>query len=173
MLPPSPVAPRPAVALLADLNMELSVAVASEAYVREAAHVFQGLDLGGLLVLPTMQRTTVELVAFDAEADAQKDSCLEKFFAIAAELCAALAARGHWADYIDPASGLPMLTPDCNKVFNEVQSAQLLLGYAVMDANCCKIICHPAWGSSVYPASILTTAPQDEVLALARTYLEV
>ena len=84
-----------------------------------------------------------------------------------------------------------MLTPDCNKVYSEVQGAQSLLGYrwelrqdhiqlycndydcyrrrlwwSVMNASCCKILLHPKYGSAVYPASMFTTAPKDVVLRL-------
>ena len=40
--------------------------------------------------------------------DAEKDALLERFFAFARAACDALAAQGHWADYIDPCSGLPV-----------------------------------------------------------------
>jgi hypothetical protein len=35
------------------------------------------------------------------------------------ELCKRIRSLGFWADYIDPCSGLPMLTKDCNKVYSE------------------------------------------------------
>jgi len=59
-----------------------------------------------------------------------------------------------------------MLTKDANKVFSEVDSAQQLLGYNVQNCGCCKILLHPKWGSSVYPASIFTNAPVSDVKAL-------
>lgn len=34
-----------------------------------------------------------------------------------------------------------------NIVYNEVQSAQVLLGYRIMNAGCCKVLLHPQWGS--------------------------
>lgn len=53
---------------------------------------------------------------------------------------------------------------DGQKVFSEVQCAELLLGYQVMNAGCCKIILHPQWNSAVYPATIFTNAPSELVL---------
>ena len=38
----------------------------------------------------------------------EKDELLERFFAFARHVCAALRDQGHWADYIDPCSGLPV-----------------------------------------------------------------
>jgi Methylmalonic aciduria and homocystinuria type D protein len=50
-----------------------------------------------------------------------------------------------------------------NKVFSEVDSAQQLLGYSVMNAGCCKVLLHPQWGSAVYPATIFARAPEEVV----------
>jgi hypothetical protein len=57
-----------------------------------------------------------------------------------------------------------MLNQTCNKVFSEVDGAQQLLGYSVMNAGCCKVLLHPQWGSAVYPASIFTKAPSAVVV---------
>ena len=40
--------------------------------------------------------------------ESEKDALLERFFAFARHVCAALRDQGHWADYIDPCSGLPV-----------------------------------------------------------------
>ena len=73
---------------------------------------------------------------------------------------------GYWADYIDPCSGLPMLTEGCNKVFSEVDCMEVVLGYKSMNCGCCKVLLHPRWGSFVYPATIMTTAPTEALLNL-------
>jgi hypothetical protein len=38
-----------------------------------------------------------------------------------------------------------------------------LLNYECTNVGCCKIVMHPKWGSSVYPASLFAIAPEDEV----------
>jgi hypothetical protein len=74
-------------------------------------------------------------------------------------VCAELEAGGHWADYIDPCSGLPMVHRDTGAVYGEVEALCALLGYQSQNAGCCKIVLHPRWGSSVYPASLFARAP--------------
>jgi len=76
-----------------------------------------------------------------------------------------LDSLGYWADYIDPCSGLPMVNRDSGSVYGEVQALVSLLGYQTQNAGCCKIVLHPRWGSSVYPASIFTKATIDAVKA--------
>ncbi len=175
------------------INIELSLHKPSNAYKNELNHIFPALNekLEEILVIPTMQKTCIELVNWGDVADKgihsltihtfitysfvyapEKDNCLESFFVVAKLLCTELIALGHWADYIDPCSGLPMITPDCNKVFDEVQSAQVLLKYSIMNANCCKILLHPKYGSAVYPATIFTTAPTDVVTAMLSKHLK-
>lgn len=39
-----------------------------------------------------------------------------QFMDFAKDFCQKIRREGYWADYIDPCSGLPMLTRGCNKV---------------------------------------------------------
>ena len=91
----------------------------------------------------------------------------------AQELTSRIHALGYWADYIDPCSGLAVITANSNKVYSEVDGMQTLLNYRVLNAGFCKVLLHPVWGSAVYPASIFTTAPQETVAELLQSYLPI
>ena len=52
-----------------------------------------------------------------------------------------------------------VLTPHCTRPYSEVAGFEHLLRYKTQNAGCCKILLHPRWGSSCYPATIFTTAP--------------
>lgn len=69
-------------------------------------------------------------------------------------------------DFIDPCSGLPMITLNCNKVYSEVDGMECLLGFKAYSAGFCKILTHPVWGSAVYPATIFLHAPRDCIIRL-------
>ena len=156
-------------------SIEVAVHETRKAFQREVEFVLPGVPLAGdekegsgaglLLAISTMQQARFDLVQVGDDIEQEKDRLLETFMAFARELCEKLIAKGHFADYIDPCSGLPMLTKDANKVFSEVDSAEQLLGYGVMNAGCCKVLLHPAWGSAVYPATVFTTAPVADVTA--------
>ncbi|GAB5035059.1 Hypothetical protein NocV09_02300740 [Nannochloropsis oceanica] len=120
---------------------------------------------GQLLILPTIQRSRVDTVRFGVDVEEEKDRCLEYFADFARPLCESLRSQGHWADFIDPCSGLPMMTPHCTRPYNEVAGFEHLLRYTTQNAGCCKILLHPRWGSSCYPATIFTTAPLENVQA--------
>jgi hypothetical protein len=151
-------------------TLEISAHECRKAFLSELENLLPGIDLTTnphpMLVLPTMQHAHKDLVGMGEQIEQEKDRCLETFMRFAQNLCARLVDMGYFADYVDPCSGLVMLTPNANKVFSEVDSAQQLLGYDVQNCGCCKVLLHPKWGSAVYPASIFTNAPICEVKAL-------
>jgi hypothetical protein len=143
--------------------MEVSMHQCRDAFLREMEMVLPGKPLENLLCVPTMQHAREDLVKVGDNIEVEKDRLLENFMAFAKEFCALIESKGHFADYIDPCSGLAMITREANKVYSEVDGAQQLLGYSVQNAGCCKILLHPNWSSAVYPASIFTTAPTELV----------
>lgn len=118
-----------------------------------------------VLILTTCQKSTVDLLNWDLDAAMEKDRMLDMFVSYAHELCAALRAKGHWADFTDPASGLLVLSPG-QRIWPEIQALERLRGYKMGQAGGCHILLHPRWGSKMYPASIFTDAPEQAVQGL-------
>ncbi|KAE8900879.1 hypothetical protein PF005_g14262 [Phytophthora fragariae] len=149
-------------------GFQVSVHACPRLMLRELKHVFpaqfqgKGSDAAVLAVL-TCQKSLMDLSQYGVDADKEKDRLLETFVAFAQQVVDALIARKYWADFIDPCSGLPMLTLLSNKVYSEVDGVELLLRYRCLSAGMCKILLHPAWGAAVYPASLFTTAPYEVV----------
>jgi hypothetical protein len=157
--------------------IEISVHTLPRPLQREFNHVFHDENLnvesihdGEFLVLPTNQRAREDLVGTGDHVELEKDRLLNVFFSFARNLCQRLTQAGYWADFIDPCSGLPMLTMNCNKVYSEVDGMECCLNYKCYNAGFCKILTHPKWGSSVYPASIFCYAPREAVIALVQSY---
>lgn len=119
-----------------------------------------------LLAIPTNQRAREDLVAVGDHIEREKDRLLNVFLDFGKYICEQLRAKGYWADYIDPCSGLPMISLNCNKVYSEVDGMECLLNYRAHNAGFCKILTHPKWGSAVYPATIFAHAPADVVRSL-------
>jgi hypothetical protein len=132
----------------------------------QLAAVFPGITAappagGGhpMVAVPTCQRAGVDLVATGEAVDDEKDRLLERFVAWAVAVCGRLSSAGYWCDYIDPCSGLPMMHKESQTPYSEVEGAALLLGYRTSNAGCCKVVLHPKWGTSVYPATLFARAP--------------
>lgn len=85
---------------------------------------------------------------------------------------ARLRELGHWADYIDPCSGLPMVEREQGGgscVYSEVDGALALRpGFRAQNAGCCKVLLHPKWGAAVYPATLFARAPAAALAEAAR-----
>jgi Methylmalonic aciduria and homocystinuria type D protein len=101
--------------------------------------------------------------------------------------------RGFWADFVDPCSGLVIRTPHARVVYPEVSittdllpcsctvtifmhfnfifqvdSVSLLLQYKTYDAGGCKVLSHPSWGTSVYPATLFVKAPVSVLIEILK-----
>lgn len=115
-----------------------------------------------VLIVTTCQHSKTELLSWDEDTCNEKDRLLEAFVDYAKQVCDAMRARGYWADYTDPASGLLVMSPG-QRVWPEIQSLERLLGYRMGQAAGCHILMHPKWGSRMYPATMFTDAPEDVI----------
>lgn len=147
-------------------GLEYHICTAPKRVLDQLASIFPGTRAAtDLLVVPTCQRSDVDLVTTGEKADAEKDRLLEQFVEWAVAVCGRLSSAGYWCDYIDPCSGLPMMHKETQTPYSEVEGLSLLLGYRTANAGCCKVILHPKWGSSVYPATLFARAPADALKA--------
>lgn len=124
------------------------------------------VDREDVLAIPTIQKSVMDIVQIGPDIEMEKDRCLEVFVEFASALCDEISKHGYWADYIDPCSGLPMLNKERAHHYNEVDGFQHLLRYQTQNAGCCKILLHPKYGSSCYPATLFTVAPKDLILQI-------
>jgi Methylmalonic aciduria and homocystinuria type D protein len=133
----------------------------------------QHIDECEFLALATNQYARVNLASIGVDVEEEKDVLLQRFVSFASAFCRRCHSAGYWADYLDPCSGLPMLSPGMPqyrhysfyKVYSEVDGMQALLSYRTYNAGCCKVLCHDAWGSHVYPATMFLYAPRTVVVA--------
>ena len=146
-----------------DVTFEVSIHTLPRLVASEIKAILPGVDSPtGMIAILTAQKSKYELVEWGDAVAKEKDDLLERFVAWASVVRQNVMTKGYWADYIDPCSGLPANT-DGNKIYGEVDGFQALLGYRTQNANCCKILLHPKWGSAVYPASMFTNAPADVI----------
>ena len=121
-------------------------------------------ELTGLLLVPCCQRARLDLLGMGGAVAAEKDRCLAVFVRWAAGVRARLAAAGRWCDWADPCSGLPAHTPS-SAPYPEVDTMEVLLRYRVDAAGACRVLLHPRWAGAVYPATLWSDAPPEELAA--------
>merc|ERR1712087_158229 len=150
-------------------GMEYSIHECPKKHAENLVTLFPGVDVSNMLVIPTCQNSDVDLVRTGEPIEQEKDRLLERFMKWAQFVCDKLNKEGHFSDYIDPCSGLPMVNKNNQCVYGEVDALSTLLGYKTTNSGCCKVILHPKWGTSVYPASMFTKAPKDVFLAAVKS----
>ena len=155
-------------------ELEYSVHACPKKHKSEAQAMFNlsDDDVGKLIIVPTCQKTTVNIIKTGERVDEEKDACLERFVKFAEIATDVLREKDFWCDYIDPCSGLAMIHKESQRVYGEVDALVTLLNYECTNVGCCKIVMHPKWGSSVYPASLFAIAPEEEVRSALRIAAE-
>eukprot|EP01138_Halocafeteria_seosinensis_P016487 gb/GECG01016818.1/.p1 GENE.gb/GECG01016818.1/~~gb/GECG01016818.1/.p1 ORF type:complete len:217 (+),score=27.93 gb/GECG01016818.1/:1-651(+) len=148
-------------------EFQVSVHTCSRALQRELKELFRDLSdeqLGQLKMITTCQRALVDLVEWGDNQAKEKDRLLEKFMWWAKQLQKQVKedSLGHFVDIMDPCTGQPVHS-STNTVFAEIDGLQVALGYHITDIGNCKLLSHPHWGTSVYPASMFTTAPLQDI----------
>merc|ERR1711924_125847 len=126
---------------------------------QEMGMVFPGVNVNEMLVVPAMQRSTVDLSEWGDEQAKEKDRLLEQFVAWANAVREHILSEGHWAEFTDPASGYPIHSERGGMTLNDVDLALVCLKYPTVDLGVCKLISHPKWKTAVYPTSMVSTAP--------------
>jgi hypothetical protein len=100
---------------------------------------------------------------------AEKDRLLECFFSFVQTHLIPSLPPGEsgpllFFDYLDPCSGLPMIS-DSNRIYDEVESFCALLSYPSSQAGGCKVFTHPRYGEGGYPATCFVKGRREDVEA--------
>ena len=144
-------------------GIEVSIHKCPRILLRELSHVFPGIVSSNeeepVHAICTCQKAQYDLSEYGERVASEKDNLLENFMEWAENLTRILESKGFFTDYIDPCSGLPMRTRNATCVYSEVDGMELLLRYRSLNAGMCKILVHPSWGTSFYPASMFSKAP--------------
>ncbi|RUS26686.1 hypothetical protein BC938DRAFT_484259, partial [Jimgerdemannia flammicorona] len=108
-------------------------------------------------VVPMVQRCNNDLIGVGAQVDVEKDEMLERV-TWGNAIVSRLKPLNEWADITDPASGYPIHSQPGASPYPDVQGTQTLLRYDTQSTGCCHVLLHPSWGSSIYPATLFTSA---------------
>lgn len=110
-------------------------------------------------VVTVTQRSQQDMSRWSSAVEAEREQLLQTFIQGAAQICSELQQEGHWADFIEPSSGLPFYGPYTNLPLFETDDRYSLLGFTVEDLGCCKVLRHTLWGTNVFVGTIFTDAP--------------
>lgn len=135
----------------------------SKSFCKDFQGLFPDRDLSAddLTVITLSQKTENDMTSWSDAVEEERESLLANFICGAKEICQSLRQAGFWADFIDPASGIPFLGSHTNDSLFETDERYKKLGFDIEDLGCCKVIRHHLWGTHVYVGSLFTNAPFD------------
>lgn len=153
-------------------DFEFSIHIPPKSLLRELTSVFPGAQISTntpLLVVPTFQKSDVPLLEYGHKETVEKDRLLLRFFDWAQRVADAVNRldSSAWINATDPASGMAW-RDSSGSCYSDVDGIIRLLHYESMDVGGCRVVAHPQWRFSVYPATLFTTA-SPEIITRALT----
>ena len=109
-------------------EIEVSAHQCGKPFLREIENVLPGIDSTALIAIPTMQHAREDLVKIGDNIEDEKDRLLETFMTLPKRYVRNLLDQGYFADYVDPCSGLAMITKDSNKVYSASRWSATIVG---------------------------------------------
>ncbi|XP_026232877.1 metabolism of cobalamin associated Db isoform X3 [Anabas testudineus] len=91
-------------------NVECAIQSCPELLQKDFQSMFPEAPSSGMMVLTVTQKTQNDMTSWCADVEHEREQMLAKFIDGAKEICYALQKEGFWADFIDPSSGLAILT---------------------------------------------------------------
>ena len=65
-----------------------------------------------------------------------------------------------------------MISRESMGIYSEVAGFQTLLNYQIHNAGCCKILLHPQWRSSCYPATMFVICEEAVIKEILSKYVD-
>ena len=131
----------------------------------ELQHIFPEMIGDNVLVVPTFQPSTIDLMETSPEVDKEKDRLLTKFvtwgtsFKGNVELIEKRDKSFSWTDMSDPCSGHPVFGDRSSMFYSEIEGMTHFFTLDTSEIGGCAVLAHPLWNTSAYPATLFTTAP--------------
>lgn len=142
---------------------QYSIHTIPSSFKRDLAPVFPDASITPqtpLLIIPTFQKSDIELLTYGEQQDKEKDRLLLSFYEWSDQVRQQILAiyPQAWVDVTDPASGIARWGNQ-GSLYSDVEGVVKCLKYETMDCGGCRILKHPSWKYSVYPATMFTTVP--------------
>lgn len=123
-----------------------------------------GVPVASVLII--MQRSQVYLCDRTQLTETEKNMLRQRFITWGKRIAEQLAALGHLAEIFDPRTGTPIRSQAGLLTLDDVAVVRAHLHYPLVETGGCWILEHPRWGTAVFPAVLLSSAPINLLLKI-------
>ncbi|GAM19576.1 hypothetical protein SAMD00019534_027510, partial [Acytostelium subglobosum LB1] len=108
--------------------------------------------------------TTLPMSGYSDRTDSERESLANNFIELALKFCQSIEKQGHWADFIEPLSGVPYINRvNANSVFVPTDMGSAL-DIDIVDVGCCQVMRHPQWKVRAFFSMMVSTAPLEMII---------
>lgn len=144
-------------------STKMQVAIASpHQFVIDRQQQLLGWDTAVSYLILTLQQSSVALNQSTGEVILEKDRLRIKFLRFGSSLVFALRDLGYPSDLFDPRTGYPLIARS-SIAFDDNAAVAAILNYEKIKAEKCTLLVHPLWQHRVYPGTIVTAAPFEDI----------
>ncbi|MEM9508514.1 MAG: methylmalonic aciduria and homocystinuria type D protein [Cyanobacteria bacterium P01_E01_bin.35] len=118
-----------------------------------------GWDTSLSYLIFILQRSSISFQETTFEVALEKNRLRARFIRLGCSLSFALQQQKYLSDLFDPLTGRPFLG-NSGLTWDDNAAVSALLNYPVISYQNCTLLLHPIWKNNVYPATIVTSAPQ-------------
>lgn len=140
-------------------EIQVCIAPPHQFIVEHQHELLPGWDVAVAHLILFLQHSTISLKESNTRVAQEKDSLRAEFIRFAGELVGILQDQGYKSDLFDPLTGYPFCSQKGELTLDDNAVVKVLLNYSVVDYQNCSLLFHPIWQHSVYPSTIVTTAP--------------
>ncbi|XP_066927760.1 cobalamin trafficking protein CblD-like [Clytia hemisphaerica] len=145
-----------------DHNVECKIQSCPDHLMKSFTSLFDSFPANEQLTVITLsQKTENDMTTWSEEVENEREELTGIFIDNAKEICSKIKENGHWADFIEPASGHAYYSSHRNETLFETDDRLNQLGFEIEDLGCCKVLLHNEWKSNVFVGIIFTNAPAD------------
>jgi Methylmalonic aciduria and homocystinuria type D protein len=120
-------------------------------------------------VMIVLQQAQCDFLNQNWFTEVQKQDLRDRFLYWGQAIVNQLHEQGYLADVFDPKTGYPASSKPGTTRLDDVAVVRACLGYDSIHAHNCRLILHPEWGSAVYPAILVSSAPPTSLQKLVTT----
>ncbi|CAF3289349.1 unnamed protein product [Rotaria socialis] len=115
-----------------------------------------------LTAITIILKTNSDMSTWSPKIEEERNELTDQFIKLAHEMCAYLAGKQYWADFIDPSSGRPYYGPHTADTLFETDERYRYFGINIVDLGCCRVVEHLQHGTHIFIGCVFTSALKND-----------